>query len=145
MTLPDDLTGLADRARDVETRATAARNMARVDLEAEVSSVRDAAQAQSDRLRQRADEAKGAVSDWWESLEKSWNEHLAAAREASETKRGERKAHEAQKRAEDAEEYASLAIDFAYAAMVEAEYAVLDAALAKMDADELAEETAGSA
>jgi hypothetical protein len=142
MALSDELTKLAARAKEAETRTTAARDEARADLEREVESARAATQAQAEKLRQGAEEGKAKASGWWTDVQKSWNAQVAKVREDVEGKKEKHDVHMAQVRADDADGYASSAIDFAYSAVVEAEYASLDAVLARKEAEQMAAESA---
>jgi hypothetical protein len=144
MALSDQLSKLSIRAKQVEDRAAAAQGKAKADLEQEVKEARESAQAQGDSLRQAAESGKGKLSVWWESVQRSWNEHLAAVRKSMEDRKAEHDLTTAQKVADQAEDDAGFAIDYAYAAIEEAEYAVLDAALARKNADELAEGAGGT-
>ena len=139
--LADELTKLAARAHEAETRATSAHGKAKADLEQEVDSARASAEAGADRLRATAEERKGSISAWWTDVQKSWDKHVADVRGHMEAKKEQHDVRVAQRRAENADADADFAIDFAYSAVVEAEYAVLDAALAHMEADELASAT----
>jgi hypothetical protein len=145
MALSEEVTKLAARAKEAETRTAAARDEARADLEREVESARAAAQAQAEKLRQGAEEGKAKVSGWWTDVQKSWNAQVARVREDVESKKEEHDVHMAQVRADDAEGYASFAIDLAYSAVVEAEYASLDAVLARKEADQMAAEAGATA
>jgi len=138
MPVSDSLTRLAARAREAEDHAEAAKTKARADLERDVKTARDSAKAQADQLSKAADADKGKLSAWWDSLQRSWNEHIAEIRNSVDEKRAAHDLNAAQNDAESAEEDAAFAVDYAYAAIEEAEYAVLDAALARMNADELA-------
>jgi hypothetical protein len=138
MTVSDQLSQLSARTKELEDRAAAAKSKAKADLQQEVASAREAAQVQGDALRKSAEAHKGNISAWWDSVGRSWNDHLAAVREDFDDKRAAHDLKTAQKRADNAEDDAAFAIDYAYAAVEEAEYAVLDATLARMDADEMA-------
>lgn len=138
MALSDQLAKLSARAKEAEKRAVAARGKASAELKKEISSSRASAQAQSDKLRQKAADSKGQISDWWVDAQKSWNERIAGVREDVETKKDEHDVHKAQRKAERLEEDAALAIEAADWAIAEAEYAVLDAVLARQEADEAA-------
>jgi hypothetical protein len=135
--LSDQLAKLAARTKEAETRAAEAHDKARADLEQEVSSARATAKADAESLRQAVDESEAKTETWWAGVQKSWDEHVATAREKLESKKAALDARTAKARADDAEAYASYAIDLAYSTVVEAEYAVLDADLARMEADEL--------
>lgn len=145
MALSDELSKLAARAKEAETRSAAARDGARADLEREVESARAGAQAQAEKLRQRAEEGRAEVSGWWTDVQKSWNAQVTRVRADVEGKKEKHDVHMAQVRADDAEGYASFAIDLAYSAVVEAEYASLDAVLARKEADEMAAEAGATA
>jgi hypothetical protein len=136
--LSDQLTKLAARAKEAEDRAAAAKTKARAQLEQDVRTAREVAQAQADQLRKTAEANKGKISEWWNSVQQSWNDHVSAIRQNIDEKRAEHDLKVAQRDADNAEEDASFAIDYAVGAIEEAEYAVLDATLARMDADSLA-------
>jgi hypothetical protein len=141
MAVSDQLTKLAARAKELEDREAAARGKAKADLQQDVANARASAQARADDLRKSAEKSEGQVSAWWDSVQRSWNEHIAAIRQNVDEKRAAHDRDSAERAAERAEDDALFAIDYAYAAIEEAEYAVLDAALARMDADDLAEAT----
>ena len=138
MALSDELTKLAARASETETRADAARSQAKADVEREVAGARAAADAQREKLRARAAERQGQISDWWVDAQASWNDRIEAVRDDMERKKVAHDVGKARRRAERAEDDAFVAIDAAYWAVVEAEYAALDAVLARMDADDAA-------
>jgi hypothetical protein len=105
------LAKLLVRAKEAETRAAAARNKARADLEQDVSSARATAQAGAAKLSETADIGKGRISVWWRDVQRTWNEHLATVRENIDAKRAEHDLDRAEKRAENAEDDALFAID----------------------------------
>ena len=137
MALSDQLSKLAVRAKEAETRTAAARDKAKSDVQKDVASARESAQAHAKKLQDTTDATKGKLSD-------AWNKHLADIRSNVDDKRAEHDLKQARHTADDAAEDAQFAIDFAYAAIEEAEYAVLDADLAQMEADEL-EQTSSAA
>jgi len=144
MPVSDQLTRLAARAKELEDRASSANTKAKADLEQEVNNAREAAQSQADALRQSAADSKGRISSWWDSVERSWNDHLVAVRKSVQNRKAEHDLKAAQRNADQADDDASFAIDYAYAAIEEAEYAVLDAQLAHMEADDLAKADANN-
>src|SRR5215207_4405510 len=81
MALSDQLTKLAARAKEAEDHAAAAQAKASADLEQDVEVARGSAQAQAEALRESADAAQGKISDWWNDVQKTWNEHVATVRE----------------------------------------------------------------
>jgi hypothetical protein len=137
MTLSDQLTELAKRAKDVEDRAAAAKAKAKADLQLEVTNARASAQEQADALGARAEKSKGEISEWWDDARKTWNAHITEVRKHVDDKRAAHDLKAAQRAAEHADNDAAFAIAYAYAAVEEAEYAVLDAYLAHKEAEEL--------
>jgi hypothetical protein len=142
MALADDLTKLTARVKEAEDHAAAARAKTKAEVEQDMATVRESAEARADNLRRDAEERKSKLSVWWHDLQRTWDEHLAKIRNDIEGKRAEHDSDRAQRRAETAEGDAEFAISFAYAAVEEAEYAVLDATLARMEADELTQPSA---
>jgi cell division septum initiation protein DivIVA len=65
MALSDQLTKLAARAKEAEDRAAAAKTKARAELEQDVQSAREAAQAQADQMREAVEADQSRVSEWW--------------------------------------------------------------------------------
>jgi hypothetical protein len=137
MALSDQLTRLASRAKEAEDRGAAAQHKAKGDLEREVDDARAAAQTQAQSLSETAEADEAKVSDWWNDVQRTWNQHIGAVRQNIDSKKAEIDVDKAESRADDAEADAFFAIDYAYSAIDEAEYAVLDATLARMEADEL--------
>ena len=138
MALSDQLTKLSARAKELEDRAAAAKSKGKADLEQDVKEARESAQGQADDLRKSAEAGKDKISVWWDDVQRSWNENIAAIRKNVDDRRAAHDSKAAQRAADSADEDAAFAIDYAYAAIEEAEYAVLDADLAHMEADEFA-------
>jgi len=138
MALSDQLSRLTARTKELEDRVSAANTKGKAELEKDVKNARESAQSQADALRKSAEASKGRISAWWDSVEKSWNEHLAAVRKSVQDRKAEHDLKAAQRKADQADDDASFAIDYAYAAIEEAEYAVLDAHLAHLEADDMA-------
>jgi hypothetical protein len=137
MALSDQLTALAARAKELDDRAAAAKTQSKADLEKQRNEARASIQAQSDKLRESAEVAKGRLSAWWVNLRRSWDEHITAVRKDFEERHGAHDLKAAEHAADRADNDAAFAIDFASAAIDEAEYAVLDAALAHKHVEEL--------
>jgi hypothetical protein len=74
MALSDQLSKLAVRAKEAETRATAAHDKAKTDAQKDVASARASAQAQAKKLEETTDATKGNISA-------AWNKHVAAIRD----------------------------------------------------------------
>jgi hypothetical protein len=138
MALSDDLMKLAARAKQAEDRVAAASTEAHDQLRGEVHHARDLVDKGREQLRQSAETNQGKVSNWWQGVQKSWDDQIASIRRDVEAKRAEHDVKTAQREAEMAEDDAEFAIDYAYWAIEEAEYAALDATLARMNADSLA-------
>ena len=137
MALSDQLRRLANRAEEAEKNAAAASDKAKADLEQDRENSRAVAQQEAAQLREAADAGRGKISDWWNDVQRSWNEHVAQIQKNVEGKKAEIDLDRAKGRADNAEADAEFAIEFAYTAIGEAEYAVLDANLARKEADEL--------
>src|SRR6185436_7724562 len=103
MHLSDQLARLAERAKQAEIHAEAARTKAKADLEHDVSTARAAAEAQADKLRQTAEDGEAQVSDWWNDAQKSWNSHLTAVRQHIDERKAQHDLNEARRTADDAE------------------------------------------
>ena len=84
--------------------------------------------------RGQAPRRVGGGADRADSIQHSWDDHLARARERIDARKAQHAADRVESDAEDAESYAAYSIDLAYSAIEEAEYAVL----ARADADEAA-------
>jgi hypothetical protein len=134
MAVSDDLSRLSVRAKQAEDRAAAAKAQAHDQLQQAVQDARDSTQQTADKLRA----GSAAVADRADNIQRSWDEHLAKARERMDARKARHAADRAESDAEDAESYAAYSIDLAYSAIEEAEYAVLDAVLTRHDADEAA-------
>ncbi|HEY6638437.1 MAG TPA: hypothetical protein VIZ61_12210 [Solirubrobacterales bacterium] len=59
------------------------------DLEKDVATARDSAQARSKRLGESVDASKDEISASWSDVQRSWNEHVAKIREDIEAKKAE--------------------------------------------------------
>jgi hypothetical protein len=139
MALSDQLSNLATRTKELEDRAASAKQKQKTDLQNDVKNARESAQAQADSLREAAKARKGDLSAQWDTVQRSWSEHVDAVRTSIDERRAAHDLKHAQKAADRADDDAAFAIDYASAVIEEAEYAVLDAELAHMEADELAQ------
>jgi hypothetical protein len=132
MAVSTDLARLSVRAKQAEDRAAAAKAQARDQLQEALQAARDSTQQTADTLPA---ESAGAA-DRADNIQRSWDDHLARARERIDARKAQHAADRAESDADDAESYAAYSIDLAYSAIEEAEYAVLEAVLARADADE---------
>lgn len=144
MALSDKLTKLAAQAKELEDRAAAAKAKTKADLEQEVKSARDAAQAMADDLRKDVEAGESEISEWWAGVRASWDAHVKEVRKRADEKKATLDLKAAQRAAKHADDDAAFAIDYACTAVEEAEYAVLRALLAHKEADDLAEATTKS-
>jgi hypothetical protein len=138
MAVSDDLARLSVRAKQAEDRAAAAKAQAHDQLQQAVQEARDSTQQTADKLRAGSAAAADRTDAWADNIQRSWDDHMARARERSDARKARHAADRAESDAEDAESYAAYSIDLAYSAIEEAEYAVLDAVLTRHDADEAA-------
>lgn len=80
MALSDQLRKLADRAEEAEERAPATRDKARADVERDLETCRETAQARAEQLRETTDANKDKIPAWWNEVQRNWNEHVAAGK-----------------------------------------------------------------
>jgi hypothetical protein len=137
MTLSEQLSKLATRAKQAETRAAEAEHKAASDLKGDVAAARATARAEAVKLRENAEARRGEISDWWFGVQKTWNEYVDAVHQTIEEADAEIDLAHAEHAADTAESDASYAIDYAYAAIEQAEYAVLHAEFARIKANDL--------
>jgi hypothetical protein len=137
MALSNQLDKLTVRAKQAQTRAAAAENKTRRDLETDVAAARASAHAEAVRLGELADAGRGEISTWRTNAQQTWNDYIAAVHQTIDEANSEIDLAQAQHDADTAENDASYAIDYAYAATEQAEYAVLHAEFARMKADDL--------
>ena len=138
MSLSDQLSTLAARAKEAEDHVSAAQKKAKDAIQPDIDSARQSAAARGDALRKKAADTKGKASSGWDNMQRSWNQHLAALQKNFEDKKAEHDLKSAERKADGAYEDAEWAIDYASAAIDEAEYAVLEATAARKQADQLA-------
>jgi hypothetical protein len=89
MAASDQLSRLAARAKEAEDHVAAAKGKAKADIEQDASLARATAEDQADQLRETADSSRDRVSAWWNDVQRSWNQHIAAVRENIDRKRAE--------------------------------------------------------
>jgi hypothetical protein len=131
MAVSDQLSRLSTRAKQAEDRVAATKTQARDRIAQDVENARLETQAAAEKLRSESAAATDRADAWADNLQRSWNEHVAQARERMDARKARYDAKVAERDAKDAEDYAA----FAYSAIEEAEYAVLDAVLYRFDAD----------
>ena len=137
MALSEQLYKLAARAKQAEDHEAASRKMAKADIEKNTQAAHDAAKAHAEDVSKKVAAGKSDISARWNNTQRSWNEHVAAARNDMHQKKANLDLKMAKHDADTAEADASVAIDYAYAAIDEAEYEVLNAVLVRKNADEL--------
>jgi hypothetical protein len=135
MALSDQLSRLAERAKQAEDRFAAAGTQARDRLEQDVRKAREDTEVAAEKLRSESATASDRANAWVEGIQRSWSDHVAEARRRMDAKKAHHDAKVAEGYAEDAEDYAEYMIALAYSAIEESEYAALEAVLARQDAD----------
>lgn len=138
MTLSDQLTKLAAKTKELEDRASAAKTKSKAELEQEVKSAREDAQAMADDMQKDAEASESEISEWWDGVRGSWDSHVKEVRKRADDKKAHHDLKAAQRHAKHADDDAEFAVSYACAAVEEADYAVLRAELAHKEADELA-------
>src|SRR5271165_3592673 len=98
----EEMAKLSVRAKEADTRAKAAMDETKADLEREASAARASSQAQAEKLREKADASKGKISAGWAHVQQTWKDHIAKIREDIESKRGGHDSARAEKHAEHA-------------------------------------------
>jgi len=121
MTMSNDLERLSVRAKQAEDRAATAKAQARDQLQQAVAEARDSTQQTADELRAESAAAADRADKWADNIQRSWDEHLARARERIDARKAQHAADRTEADAEDAESYADYSIDLAYSAIAEAE------------------------
>jgi hypothetical protein len=141
--LSEQLTELADRAKQAEDFVAAARAKNRAFLTGQ----REALKLWVDESKAQVDAGAAATEDkarsWWDETRSSVEARLTALRAERDEHRAERDVAKAERRADAAEQDAVYAVEFAISILDQAEYAVADAVIARADADDLAEQQAG--
>ena len=89
MAFSDQMTRLAERAKQAEEHTADTREKARTDLEHDIASARASAEAGADRLRERADATETKVSDWWTDVQQSWDRHVTKVRQHIDERKAE--------------------------------------------------------
>jgi hypothetical protein len=142
MAASDQVSTLADRAKQAKDNVAAATAKNKADLEAQSQAAHQSAEKHAAALKSDTANAKVEASGKWADLHANWTNHVADIHQKADEKKADLDAKHAERDAEDAEDYALSAVDFAYAAIEEAESAVIDARLARVEADETVGATA---
>ena len=80
MALSDDLAKLAARAKEAEDRFAAAQRDAHAKVKDDVKTARASLDKHTDQLRQTAEANRGKLAQWWNDVQKSWDEQIASIR-----------------------------------------------------------------
>jgi hypothetical protein len=132
------LTKLAQKAKEAEDSAAAARAKDRAALQAR----RDAIETSLDEADAKLEASEEKAISKWGQMEGTLHNHIAEKRASIKADLGAQKASRdakrATRRADHAESDAVLAVGLALDAIETAEYEVIDAVLARAEADELA-------
>ena len=104
--LSDEVRRLSARAQEAEDRVAAARVKTKADIEADRDATRAVGEQQAQALREKAEEGRDRISNWWADMQRSWDEGVAKMRADVESRKAEHDIHKAQHRADRAEEEA---------------------------------------
>ena len=132
------LSELAQRAREADESAAAARAKNRAALEARRDAIENSIDQSKAELAHNAQEAKSKWGQMQGTLHKNFADKRVKIKTDLDAQRASRDAKRAVRRADDAESEAVLAVGLALDAIENAEYEVIDAVLARAEADELA-------
>jgi hypothetical protein len=132
------LTKLAQKAKDAEESAAAARAKNRAALEARRGAIEASVDESKAKLERSAQDTDSKWSQMESALHKNFADKRAAIKSDIEAQKTSRDAKRAVRRADNAESDAVLAVGVALDAIETAEYEVIDAVLARAEADELA-------
>jgi len=138
MALSDQLTDLANRTKQLEDSAAAAREQDRKKLEPHRDELDASMQKQAQKIKTDAQKAGVQVRSWWADTTDRIEERRAEVGAKMAKNKAEHQAKKADRDAEDAENYASNLIGLAAYVTDAAEYAVVDAAIARSEADAIA-------
>jgi hypothetical protein len=136
--LSEQLSDLADRARQAEDTVTAAQAKDRAALQSQRERLKSSIDVATTKTQADATAAHEEMQSWWDETRSNIHDRFEVLRAKRDEHRAERDLQKAENRADDAELDAADAIDFAAYAIDEAEYAVVDAVIARSDADDLA-------
>ena len=131
------LSELAQRAREADESAAAARAKNRAALEARRDAIENSIDQSKAELAHNAQEAKSKWGQMQSTLHKNLANKRAEIKADLDAQRASRDAKRAVRRADQAESEAVLAVGLALDAIENAEYEVIDAVLARAEAEEL--------
>ncbi|RSO09544.1 hypothetical protein DMH18_17405 [Streptomyces sp. WAC 06783] len=135
--LSEQLSELAERARNVEDVVAAAREDNRARLETKQRELQQSVAEGKARADQRITAARETERKRWNALHASVDKWFTELRSDADKHRAERDVRKAQRRADMLEEDAVNTINLALYVLDQAEYAVIDAVVARADADDL--------
>jgi len=138
MALSDQLTDLANRTKQLEGSAAAARDQDRKKLEQQRDTLDASMQKQAQKIKTEVKAGGGQVRSWWADTTDRIEQRRAELRAKMDKSKAEHEAKKAVRNADDAEEYASNLVGLAAYVTDAAEYAVIDAAIARSEADAIA-------
>jgi hypothetical protein len=143
--LSEQLSDLADRAKQAEDTVAAAQAKNRAALQSQREKLKSSIDAATRRTQADATAAHEEMQSWWDETRSDIHDRFEELRAKRDERCAERDLQRAENRADDAELDAADAIDFAAYTIDEAEYAVVDAGIARADADELKVEQSSDA
>jgi hypothetical protein len=131
------LTKLAQRTKDAEEAAAAARARNREALEARRKAIEASIRESEAKLAAAEEDAQSKWGQMAKTLHNNFAEKRRQIKANLDDQKASRDAKRAVRRADEAESDAALAVALAADALETAEYEVIDAALARAEADEL--------
>ncbi len=138
MALSDQLTDLADRTKQLEDAANAAKAKNRAKLEQQRDELHSKVEKDAQSIHSSAGMAGAGVRSWWAETAAHMEQQRTDLRDKIQQQQTERKVQKAESNAADAEDYATNLVSLAAYVVDAAEYAVVDAAIARSTADDLA-------
>ena len=138
MALSDQLTDLANRTKQLEDSASAARERNGIKLEQQRDKLDAAMQKQAEKIKTDAQKGEAKARSWWADTTERIEERRAELHDKMEKNKLEHESKKAERDARDAEEYAANLIGIAAYVTDAAEYAVIDATIARSQADAFA-------
>ena len=131
------LSELAQRAKDTEESAAAARAKNRSALEARRNAIETSMDHSKAELAGTTEEGRSKWGQMQSTLQENFADKRAEIKADLDAQRASRDAKRAVRRADDAESEAVVAVGLALDAIENAEYEVIDAVLARAEAEEL--------
>src|SRR3954469_14482517 len=96
MAVPANPSRLSVRAKQAEDRAAVAKAQAHDQLQQAVQEARDSTEQSADKLRAQSAAAADRADAWADNIQRSWDDHLARARERIDARQAQHAADRAE-------------------------------------------------